>query len=66
MDSESARDAALELRLLSEPGLEVAVDLPLADEGPVAALGVPVALGAAPVRVGCLDSLEFVRGEKVE
>ena len=65
VDAESAGDAALELCLLSEPRLEVTVDLPLADEGPVAALGVPVALGAAPVRVGCLDSLEFVGGERL-
>ena len=58
VDSGSARDASLELDLLSEAPLEVAVDLPLADERPVAALGVPLALRAAVVRVGSLDSLE--------
>ena len=42
-DSECARDASLELCLLAEPVLEVAVDLPLADERPVAALGVTLA-----------------------
>ena len=58
MDSESARDAALELCLLSEPGLEVAVDLPLAHERPVAALPQLLALRAAGVWIGGLDSLK--------
>ena len=58
MYSGCARDGALELRLLSQPVLEVAVHLPLADERPVAALAVPRALGAAVVRVGCLDPLQ--------
>ena len=61
VDAESARDAALELCLLSEPRLEVTVDLPLADEGPVAALRPPLALGAAAVRIGSLETLENCR-----
>ena len=58
VNAEGARDAALELCLLSEPRLEVTVDLPLADEGPVAALRPTLALGAAAVWVGGLESLE--------
>ena len=59
MDSRCARDGALVLRLLSEPVLEVAVHLPLADERPVAALAVPRALRAAVVSVGRLDPLQM-------
>ena len=53
-----ARDGALELCLLAEPGLEVAVDLPLANERPVAAFPQLLALCAAGVRIGGLDSLK--------